>query len=223
MKLADYRNWVQGEVNKHCAEPHVCVRGWADTWAVSLGRLIEVHAGFELASLVIARWEFLGSLLIGHTKPMSDQGQALAYATAFLEPLNSRYGAKHPTIIPHMKIAEILFRMLRNKSLHGFTPAPLYDPATDRVIGWWMDTTGLAREHLQFHPQTEALQIDGQTLRDELVDSMRAFASHLETNAKTRRGTFPREDFTNGFAWRLYPHVPSGATLPWSFSPTPKT
>jgi hypothetical protein len=182
------------------------MRGWADTWATSLGRLIEVGAGYELCSLVTARWEFLGSLLTGYARRRSDRTQALAYARRFLEKRNPRYGARHPAVSVKATVADLLFRMLRNGSLHGFTPSPVFDPLTDQCVTWWATATGLKATHLQF--AETALHVDGQTLRDELVESMRDFATYLEANQKTERGTRPRDDFRIGCWWRLAPQVP---------------
>src|SRR5580692_5289541 len=75
-------------------DPAKTIRNWAQLWNGIFSLLIEgcpnlngTRRGqglFEPCSLIIARWEFLGSLYVGHSKARSRTAQALAYAERFL-------------------------------------------------------------------------------------------------------------------------------------------
>ncbi len=148
MNIDVYRNWAKALTDEHCANPGQTVRNWAASWENIFRVLLEgrieadgAHIGraiFEPCSLIVARWEFLGSLLTGHDRERSNRVQAMAYATEFLVPLNRRYGESHPTIATGWSIAALLVQMIRNGSLHGFTPKGVYDDATASCIGWAM-------------------------------------------------------------------------------------
>ncbi len=60
--------------------------------------------------------------------------------------------------------------------------------------------------------------MDGGILLKELLESMRAFALYLDVNTPTR-GKLPRDNFREGFRWRLMPSpVNPGAAAPvWTF------
>jgi hypothetical protein len=229
MKIDDYRNAVQGETERLCAIPGQTMRNWASGWKDVFRLLLEgrvepdgAHIGrgiFEPCSLIIARWEFLGSLLTGHSKPRSKRDQALQYAERFLVPVNGRYGKTHPTVAPGWAVAQLLFQTIRNGSLHGFTPSGVYDDATDNCIGWGVGYRLADRsQHLHFD-DIDNLLVDGELLLNELIQSMHDFADHLDANKPEADGKLPIDNFREGFRWRMFPSKVNekGRTPDWSF------
>jgi hypothetical protein len=213
MRVDKYRDdWVAREVQLHCTHPHEQMLRWRQECEPNLTPLVAAGALFELPSLVIARWEFLGCLLLGHDKHRSHREQALVYATKFLVPLNRRYGETHPEVLTTVTVAELLIQMMRNRSLHGYTPGPVWEPSSDRCITWYVDSKGLAATHLEFPdppssygpPPGESLHVNGESLLRELLASMEAFAECLREDKPTAEGV-PSENFRKGFTWRLVP------------------
>jgi hypothetical protein len=212
MRIDVYRAWVDGERRSHCTAPHETVRKWRREWEAAYKGLVASNALYELCSLVAARWEFLGSLATGYAKARSGSEQAYAYAEQFLVPVNPRYRDRNANVLPDIPIYRLLFQMLRNSSLHGYTPAAMLDAQRGETIGWRAAVTSEKAMHLQFDVRSASepgtgLHVDGETLADELLQSMDAFATYLQTNARTRRNTLPVEDFEKGFVWRLLPFV----------------
>ena len=227
MKIDDYRNGARRLTDEHCTTPAQTVRNWAASWRNILRLLIEgrveangEHIGrgiFEPCSLIIARWEFLGTLLTGHDG-RSNRVQALAYANAFLVPVNGRYGASHPTIAPGWTVAQLLVQMMRNGSLHGFTPSGVYDDTTDCCLAWAVGYE-LPDRSRHLHFDGGHLLIDGGLLLDEFVESMDRFAAYLDENQVATNGKLPTENFREGYRWRLFPAKANdnGVPPPWAF------
>ena len=225
MTLDEYRNSAIRLTAECCTDPTGTVRGWAKLFdeifsAMLAGRKNETGAAsgkalFEPCSLVVARWEFLGCLLTGHSKQRSGRSQAMRYAKQFLEPINPRYGHKHPTILPRATLADLLFQMLRNASLHGFVPAGVYDPSTNSCIACGVDYS--SPTHLEFDGRATFV-VDSSRLLRELVDSMTSFAAYLEENRRTPSTRLPRDDFREGYRWRVAPSVAAAVSpYPWEF------
>lgn len=218
MTFDEYRVKARALTDEHPA-PGKTIRDWAKLWGEIFSTLLQGRSDanggavgqgiFEPCSLVVARWEFLGTLLTGWTGD-SNRRQTLEYAERFLEPVNPRYGASHPTIHQTTKIAELLVCIMRNGSLHSFTPRGVYDPASNSCIGWalgyQLDPAGTP--HLGFNANA-GLFVDGTLLVRELVDSMGAYADYLDRNAPEPDGRTPADNFRNGFFARLRPRGPS--------------
>ncbi|MGD0679394.1 MAG: hypothetical protein ABSC94_28705 [Polyangiaceae bacterium] len=225
MKLAEYRERAEAIVDEHCAKPGQTVRNWAASWHGIFSLLIEGRCSpngslegrgvFEPCSLIVARWEFLGCLLIGHSRARSKRDQALEYARRFLEPVNSRYTEPHPSIAQTMQVCELLFQMIRNGSLHGFTPSGVYDDSSDNCIGFGLCYSGAGSRHLTFS-ESDALLVDATQLLDEFTRSMHLFARHLDDNKPGLDGKSACDNFREGFRWRFAPS-PSGkgVVVPW--------
>lgn len=227
MKIDDYRNGAERLTDEHCTTPAQTVRNWAASWRNIFRLLLEgrvepggEHIGrgiFEPCALVIARWEFLGSLFTGHDG-RSNRVQSLAYADQFLVPVNARYGERHPTIAPGWTVAQLLVQMMRNGSLHGFTPSGVYDDASDSCIAWAIDYELPDRtRHLHF--DGGSLLVDGGLLLTEFIESMQLFATHLDENRPTPDGKLPVDNFREGYRWRLFPAKANdrGRVPPWIF------
>ncbi|HVJ94905.1 MAG TPA: hypothetical protein VM580_34225, partial [Labilithrix sp.] len=68
--ITDYADWVRGEVlggraGAPSVEPADRVLEWREMWHRADDALMNANARFELLSLVVARWEFLGALCLG--------------------------------------------------------------------------------------------------------------------------------------------------------------
>ena len=106
--------------------------------------------------------------------------------------------------------------MIRNGSLHGFTPSGLHDPNGDACIAWGIDYQGMGAQHLKF-TRSGTLLVDAAQLRAELLASMEAFAVYLATFPAI--GEPSRVDaFRVGLWWRFCPEWVDGRTAPlWKF------
>jgi hypothetical protein len=105
--------------------------------------------------------------------------------------------------------------MLRNGSLHGFTPSGVYDESCDGCISWALAYT--LPEGLHLHFVDGRLHVDGSQLATELHHSMWQFAAHLDENKPEPDGRTPRELFRDGYRSRLAPMTPNGRRAPWAF------
>jgi hypothetical protein len=194
-------------------DPAQTIRNWARLWGEIFSNILNgskdpplAKGLYEPCSLIVARWEVLGSLFTGYSNRRSDRDQAMDYVERFLKPINPRYVGKHPVLRQDLTIASMLFQMLRNGSLHGFTPAGIYDPAKDMCIGWGVDYDGHEHLHLQF--DRGHLIVNAATLLRELLDSMEDFAKYLESNPGAAN------DFRNALWWRFAPSPPNKAAMP---------
>jgi hypothetical protein len=142
MQLIFYANWAQGQVDQtqvdpaNPAPPDQVIRNWAAMWNITLSALYNPAAGvtaaYEHASLVVARWEFLGALYRG-TSGNTDVADARAYADRFLA---AAYGPLHNLSGTCAPGGSEFFSVFRNKSLHGFTPASVYRRRDGEAFGW---------------------------------------------------------------------------------------
>src|SRR6266478_5248072 len=87
-RLPEYSEFVRSQVFH--AEPEQQLRNWISTWRQLFQSMQAVNAIFELSSLVIARWEFLGALY-RDTEGDTNYKDALAYSRKFLIPINKNY------------------------------------------------------------------------------------------------------------------------------------
>jgi len=206
MPIQEYIQWAKNETATLSRSPDQTVEKWRQKWVADFQPMVDKDAIFELASLIVARWEFLGCLYKGYAHKTSNQDQAAAYAKAFLEPVNRAYGATHSKLLPQLPIARILFEMLRNKSLHGYTPSGVYDAVAGDAIVWRCVSKGDSASHLTFvRPPgwtvDNALFVDGETFLGEFDKSLAAFVAHLQANA----GGTAHQSFKQGFWWKLHP------------------
>src|SRR5438874_2450043 len=92
MKSNAYADWVRGEVMN--LSPTQATTGWMSNWSRALEGLLSASAIFEAVSLVISRWEFLGSLYRGNDGK-TGVDDVRAYTKRFLEPIQGRYRDIH--------------------------------------------------------------------------------------------------------------------------------
>jgi len=179
--LPDYAEFVRQEVAR--LTPESSMRGHAAGWRNVLddvyraGKNPRAPGGlFEVTAIVIARWEFLGGLYCGETNETHVE-HAAAYARRFLPKyshLHNLGGHPHPSID-----ACEFFSMLRNKPLHGFTPAGVFTHDKTGVVAW---SIGASTNHLALG--SSGVSVDCLTLVEDLCSSMEAFASVLEQDTE---------------------------------------
>jgi hypothetical protein len=205
VRLALYADWVQGQVNQ--LTPDQVTRSWGAMWNVSLSALYNplaappVTAVYEHASLVVARWEFLGALYQG-TAGDSGVGDARGYADRFLP---AGFAQLHNLSGACQAGGSEFFAVFRNKSLHGFTPAGVYrfPVAGGDVFGWSIGAHPAAN-----HRQLDALlnvQLDSATLQAEFVQSVSDYADYLGANVDAAFPLSPQQRWKKGFWGRFRP------------------
>ncbi len=185
--VADYARFVCDEVFKrtpgNSMREHAA--GWRNVlrdiyWAgVSKEKQVPGASGgglFEVTAIVISRWEFLGGLYCGETEK-TDVKHAAAYARRFLPQYNNVHNLSHD---PNCSddICEF-FGMLRNKPLHGFTPAGVFTHDKKGVMAW---NLGASVTHLTLAPQ--GVLVDCLTLAEDLCKSMEDFSLVLDRDSE---------------------------------------
>jgi len=128
---------------------------------------------FEVTAIVISRWEFLGGLYCGETGERTDVRHAAAYARRFLP----KYAHTHNMSGDSSATDDTceLFSMLRNKPLHGFTPAGVATNDKKGVVAW---NVGANATHLSL--AGPGIQVDCLTLIEDLCKSMEDYAVVLD-------------------------------------------
>lgn len=184
--------------------PDNLVRQWVEQWGRTYNALDGAHAYFELASIIAARWEFLGGLYLGNVDG-SDNSEAIAYVARFIEPIQPRYKALHDAT-GRGEVGSDFFTMFRNKPLHGMTPAPSALQGDAELVGWWIGTGDGIKpsEHLTIDGRGN-INVNVGLMRDEMLASMNAFAAYLEDNADTKDGRLPGARLQRSFWFRLKP------------------
>jgi len=172
-------------------------------WSTTLSALYNpravpaITAVYEHASLVVARWEFLGGLY-GGTSTDTDVSDARTYADRFL----GVYGLLHNLSGMRQSHESEFFSIFRNKSLHGFTPAGVHRPATGDVYGFTVGYQPAA--HLQVTPGL-TLQIDSATLQQDFARSVADYADYLAANVDVAFAATPQDRWKKGFWARFRP------------------
>jgi hypothetical protein len=202
MKLHVYKNWVEREVRAH--DPAVLTANWAIAWEQTLTSMLPTGV-YEHAALILAKWEFLGGLYNGSGN--TDAEDARAYARKFLpkyEPFQNLSGRVH--------VASDLFSMLRNRPLHGFTPASVLIENTDEVVGWRIN-----EPHLQMNADGN-IGIVPDVLQSDFIASMRQYANYLEADVIESGGPakLPKERWRRGFWMRFCPIVRRSDQAQWT-------
>jgi hypothetical protein len=190
--------------------PDQRTREWAGGWRKTFEALANVNAVFDLAGLVIARWEFLGGLYLG-TIEDTNVKDALAYARAFLQGVNSNY-ANVEQLVDRSQTHDRLdiYQMLRNKTLHGMNPAGIATDDGAGVVTWWIGTSGIAKEHHLIVDSDGGLHVDCTMLFEELLTSVTDFAAYLEVNGAGKEGLMPQARWRRGFWARFCPKSMKG-------------
>jgi hypothetical protein len=183
MTMAAYAQFAHDQVMNR--SPGDAMRGYAAGWRNVLddiyraGKNPDAPGGqFEMTGLVVSRWEFLGGLYCGATGK-TDVKHAAVYARRFMP----KYDALHNLSgSPGCGTdCSEFFTMLRNKPLHGFTPAAVKMHNQDEVLAWGIgDAPG---QHLAIEPS--GVLIDCPTLANDLCGSMDAYADVLDINTET--------------------------------------
>jgi hypothetical protein len=196
MKLDVYKTWVAGEVMAQ--DPAKLTDNWATAWEKTLSPM-PTSGVFEHAALILAKWEFLGGLYNGARD--TNAKDARAYARRFLpayEPVHNLSGRPG--------VASDFFSMLRNRALHGFTPASVLIENTDEVVGWRFNDPHLA--HLQTNAEGSVGVVPKQ-LQDDFIASVRQYAKYLDADANEPGDPPkpPKERWRCGFWMRFCPVV----------------
>ncbi len=194
MLLANYAEWAENEVTK--MDPVDLTRGWAGAWGRTLEAMRTLGV-YEHAALVVAKWEFLGGLYKG--SETTDVKEARLFAGRFLQKhIEPKYVDVHDLSGRCATDGSDFFTMLRNKPLHGFTPAAIFREPAD-VIAWSIPT----ELHLEKNAENN-LCVSSISLQRQLVESADEFASYLATDKDgLGGGTNPKERWRRGF-WARY-------------------
>jgi hypothetical protein len=197
MQFADYADKVQQEVTQ--GPPDQVTRNWGAMWNTMLSALYNppaITAVYEHASLIVARWEFMGGLYRG-SSPTS-VADARAYADRFLR----GYASVHNLSGLRQPGESEFFSIFRNKSLHGFTPAGVHRPVPGDVYGWTIGHQPAAHLHVN---AGLTLQIDSATLQQDFTQSVADYAAYLTTNVDATFPMTPQERWKKGFWARFCP------------------
>jgi len=181
--LADYASFARDEIMLRT--PSASMREHAAGWRNVLPDIYRAGKNpiapggiFEVTALVISRWEFLGGLYCGETTK-TDVKHAVAFARRFLpkyDHVHNLSGASNRALDQSE-----FFGMLRNKPLHGFTPAGVLTHDGQGVMGWGMGSTST---HLAV--VSGGVLVDCLQLAEDLCKSMDDFADVLDKNTETR-------------------------------------
>jgi hypothetical protein len=193
MKLDVYKKWVEDEVSAF--DPAILTDNWATAWEKTLSPMA-MSGVYEHAALILAKWECLGGLYNGANDTNAED--ARAYARKFLpayEPFQNLSGRPG--------VASDLFSMLRNRPLHGFTPASVLIENTDEVVGWRINAP-----HLQTNAEG-SVGIVPKQLQDDFIASVRQYAKYLaaDTIEPNDPPKPPKERWRRGFWMRFCPVV----------------
>ncbi len=180
--LAEYASFARDEIMLRT--PPTSMREHAAGWRNVLpdiyraGKNPSAPGGiFEVTALVISRWEFLGGLYCGETMK-TDAKHAVAFARRFLPKYDHVHNLSgDPSLALYQSE---FFGMLRNKPLHGFTPAGVLTYDGQGVMGWG---TGSTTTHLAVVPG--GVLVDCLELAEDLCKAMEDFADVLDTDAET--------------------------------------
>lgn len=202
MKLDVYKKWVENEVT--ALDPATLTDNWATAWAQTLSPM-PMSGVYEHAALILAKWEFLGGLYTGASDTNAED--ARAYARKFLpayEPFQNLSGRPG--------VASDLFAMLRNRPLHGFTPASVLIEGTDEVVGWRIN-----EPHLQTNGDG-SVGIVSKELQDDFIASARQYVKYLAADAIEQNDPPkpPKERWRRGFWMRFSPVVKPADRANWN-------
>jgi len=201
--LAEYTEFVKSQVFH--TSPGQQLRDWISVWSRLFQSMQGVNAIFELSSLVIARWEFLGALYLG-TEGDSDYHDALAYSRQFLIPINRNYACVENLVDcldPRERFD--LFTMLRNKPLHGLVAAGIATPDNKGVVTWWIGFHKIAPENHLTVDRNGGLHLDGSKFCEELLQSVASFADYQDANTDLVEGRLPHARWRRGYWARFKP------------------
>lgn len=195
-----YADWVHGQVD---VDPSVQTRHWSSEWNKLRDALSppEVNGIFEFASIVVARWEFLGGLYLG--KADTDVTAAREYMREFLAPVNPAYLEVENLVQNPTQNGLDFFTMLRNKPLHGLNPAAVATQDAEHVVTWWIGFSGIeAQQHLRVD-KDGALHVDCNLLFAELQESMEAYAQYLDLDTHEIDGATPKDRWRRAY-WNSF-------------------
>ncbi len=203
MKLDVYKGWVESEVSGKDKDPALITNSWATAWNQTLSPM-PTSGAYEHAALILSKWEFLGGLYNGASDTNAED--ARAYARKFLptyEPFQNLSG--------RTGVASDLFSMLRNRPLHGFTPASVLVERTDEVVGWRIN-----EPHLVTNAEGSVGIMSGR-LQDDFINSVRNYAKYLAADANDPRDPqgSPKERWRRGFWMRFCPVVKASDRQQW--------
>ena len=199
--LAEYADWAAREVL--LPSPHKIIQDdWIPNWRRTLRAIQGAGGVFELLSIICARWEFLGSLYLGTTKDTSST-EAVEYVSHFLSPLNQNYRMIH-NMSGQCTNGSDFFSMLRNKPLHGYTPAAVAVRGGTEVIAWWIGSDARAQKyHLQI--RDGVMHVDGSKFLSEFLASLDRFCLYLVQDQDIIDGRTPSDRWRRGFWARFKP------------------
>ncbi len=202
-----YADWVHGQVD---VDPSVQTRQWSSEWKRLHDALSppEVNGIFEFASIVVARWEFLGGLYLG--KGTTKAVDAREYMREFLVPENPLYAGVENLVTNPAPDRLDFFTMLRNKPLHGLHPTAIAGPDAKQVVTWWIGFTGIQPgQHLMVSADGE-LHIDCNLLFAELQGSMERYAQYLYEDTHLINAVNPTTRWRRGYWERFAPKFMPG-------------
>lgn len=198
--IQEYVEFVRDQV--FSKSPAARVEEWLIEWADLFERIAKLHP-IVTASLIIARWEFLGALYLGSAKDTS-HSEVRAYVERFLVPINDAYSQVHDLVDQASgSSGSDLYSMLRNKPLHGYVPAAIADTSSKGLVTWWIGGTGIEPEmHLRVD-RYGGLHIDSVAMSRELIDSLKDFAEYLRQDCDPMAKGSPTELWTTAL-WAKY-------------------
>ena len=201
--ISAYENFAKKQVLG--VLPGKQVRCWKNGWLSLFRAMADQNAIFDVAGLVIARWEFLGGLYSG-TDEGTGYRAALAYSRRFLIPMNGNYATVEKLVDCADPADRFdLFTMLRNKPLHGVVPAGIATEDNKGVVTWWIGFTGILPGSHMTVDADGGLHVDANKLCEELGQSMLAFADYLDADSDQIRGRLPQARWQRGFWARFQP------------------
>ena len=199
--LAEYAEWAAREVLLLSPQKRI-QDDWIPNWSRTLKAIQRAEGLFELFSITCARWEFLGSLYLGRTEDTSSK-EAVKYVSHFLEPLNQNYRTIHD-ISGQDNSGSDFFTMLRNKPLHGYTPAAVAVQGGTEVIAWWIGSNPQAQKH-HLQIQNGVMHVDASKFLFEFLASLDRFCTYLVQDKDIIDGRTPSDRWRRGFWARFKP------------------
>jgi hypothetical protein len=217
----EYATWVATQLKGPGLDetPGDWTRRHIPAWREVFAKIVAADAVLELPGLVVSRWEYLGSLYRGHTGERTGCEEAVAFSTRFLEHVNPLYRGVHNLTGRNAQQANQsdIYMMIRNKPLHGASPAAIQAADGSGVVTWWIAAGDTGGTHLAIDP-TGRLHVNGTKLYEELLEAMKLFADYLDQNTKEKAGGdaitnhLPQERWLRAAWARFKPHGHPGAT-----------
>lgn len=201
MSLTGYANWAAGQVLSK--DPYEKVQEWILCWKDTLEAIEKADGLFEIFSIAIARWEFLGGLYLGTTTGETGNKDARKYVECFLCQINQDY--KNTFSMSGLNSGDFdFYSVFRSKTFHGYIPVAVGQSNNKEVMGWLMGSDPQTQKyHLQVH--NGSMHVDRGKFISEFIESLNRYSLYLKLDQDTAFKDNPSDRWRSAFWARFRP------------------